>query len=297
MPVLWTASPFILAGAIALAWLVARIRATGIRPGRGLAALLSGRPKAERTLLVLVLVAAWVAGGTKPGGGGGANNVPNVANERVLPITSASAQLEGSPQLSNGDIGTGNNSTMATLIATTNTARVLDADDFARGDANVLDSTAGNTRTIACSDNRGRTLTIQSIENGIEITITGTASGSLEHTWRIVNVGGSTSNIRLTKISRLDNVMSDRSYTCADGGWTCFDIISQTSEELVKSEDLNGEGVKREERIVRSCGRAERQQAMAMASLAYVSCWLSTPSQVKAALSRFARQRKWITEE
>ena len=88
MPVLWTASPFILAGAIALAWLVARIRATGIRPGRGLAALLSGRPKAERTLLVLVLVAAWVAGGTKPGGGGGANNVPNVANERgcQLPV-------------------------------------------------------------------------------------------------------------------------------------------------------------------------------------------------------------------
>ena len=121
----------------------------------------------------------------------------------------------------------------------------------ARGDANVSDSTAGNTRTVACSDNRGRTLTIQSIENGIEITITETSSGSLEHTWRIVNVGGSTSNIRLVKISRLDNVMSDRSYTCADGGWTRFDIISQTSEELVKSEDLNGEGVKREERIVR----------------------------------------------
>ena len=47
----------------------------------------------------------------------------------------------------------------------------------------------------------------------------------------------------------------------------------------------------------KSCGRAERQQAMAMASLAHVSCWLPTPLQVKAVLSRFARQRNWITEE
>ena len=121
----------------------------------------------------------------------------------------------------------------------------------ARGDATVVDSTSGSARTIACSDNRGRTLAVQSIESGIEITITGTASGLLEHTWRIVNVGGSTSNIRLTKISRLNNTMSDRTYTLANGNWTRFDNISQTSEELVKSEDLNGEGVKRDERIVR----------------------------------------------
>ena len=121
----------------------------------------------------------------------------------------------------------------------------------ARGDANVSDSTSGGTRTIVCSDNQGRTLAVQSIENGIEITITETASGSLEHTWRIVNVGGSTSNIRLTKNSRLNNTMSDRTYTLVNGNWSRFDHISQTSEELIKIEDLNGDGIKREEHIVR----------------------------------------------
>ena len=119
-----------------------------------------------------------------------------------------------------------------------------------RGDAQVTDTTSGGVRTIACSDNRGRTLTVQSITDGIEVTITETASGKLEHTWRILNVDGSPSRIRLWKISRLDNTMSDDTYVYENGGWTKFDNVSQTSEELVSSGDINDEGWKREERIV-----------------------------------------------
>ena len=119
-----------------------------------------------------------------------------------------------------------------------------------RGDAQVTDTTSGGVRTIACSDNRGRTLTVQSITDGIEVAITETASGKLEHTWRILNVDGSPSRIRLWKISRLDNTMSDDTYVYENGGWTKFDNVSQTSEELVSSGDINEEGWKREERIV-----------------------------------------------
>ena len=121
---------------------------------------------------------------------------------------------------------------------------------LSRGDAQVTDTTSGGVRTIACSDNRGRTLTVQSITDGIEVTITETASGKLEHTWRILNVDGSPSRIRLWKISRLDNTMSDDTYVYENGGWTKFDNVSQTSEELVSSGDIDDEGWKREERIV-----------------------------------------------
>ena len=88
-------------------------------------------------------------GGNGGGNGGGTNSVQNVANVGVLPITSTNAQLEGSVQLENGNIGTGNNSTMATLngdpssvtdewsdftpITSTNTTRALEGDDFRRG--------------------------------------------------------------------------------------------------------------------------------------------------------------------
>jgi RHS repeat-associated protein len=122
---------------------------------------------------------------------------------------------------------------------------------LSRADAQVTDTTVGNGRTIVCSDNRGRTLSIQPIANGIEVTITETDSGKLEHTWRILNVNGSASQIRLWKISRLNNTMSDETYVYDDGDWTKFDNISQTSEELVSTGDINEDGYKREERILR----------------------------------------------
>ncbi len=121
---------------------------------------------------------------------------------------------------------------------------------LSRGDAQVTDTPSGSGRTVVCGDNRGRTLAILPVAGGIEVTITETASGKLEHTWRILNVDGSPSRIRLWKISRLDNTMSDDTYVYENGGWTKFDNVSQTSEELVSSGDINDEGWKREERIV-----------------------------------------------
>lgn len=47
----------------------------------------------------------------------------------------------------------------------------------------------------------------------------------------------------------------------------------------------------------KSCGRAERRQAMAMASLAYLSCWHVSPSHIKSSLSSFAKKNNWINEE
>ncbi|MGN0845531.1 MAG: RHS repeat domain-containing protein, partial [Kiritimatiellia bacterium] len=122
---------------------------------------------------------------------------------------------------------------------------------LSRADAQVSDTTVGNGRTIVCGDNRGRTLSIQPIANGIEVPITETDSGKLEHTWRILNVNGSASQIRLWKISRLNNTMSDETYIYDDGDWTKFDNISQTSEELVTTGDINEDGYKRKERILR----------------------------------------------
>ncbi len=127
---------------------------------------------------------------------------------------------------------------------------------LSRRDTNVSDTTSSGTRTIVCGDNRGRTLTIESIENGIRVTITETASGALEHTWELMNVGGASSQIRLRKISRLDNTMSDETYIYDDGDWTKFDNISQTSEKLVATGDINEAGGKREERILRDANNA-----------------------------------------
>ncbi len=91
--------------------------------------------KRVRKMSVIGLCAAalWAVpfvqlGGTKGGGdGGGSNNVQNVANVEMLPMANSNIQL------GNGNIGTGNISTMATLITSTNTTRTITGDDFRRG--------------------------------------------------------------------------------------------------------------------------------------------------------------------
>ncbi len=47
----------------------------------------------------------------------------------------------------------------------------------------------------------------------------------------------------------------------------------------------------------KDCTQAERRQAMAMAALAYLSCWHVSPSHIKASLHSFAQKNNWITEE
>jgi hypothetical protein len=118
---------------------------------------------------------------------------------------------------------------------------------LSRDDAQVTETSVGGGRTIVCGDNRGRTLSIQPVANGIEVTIAETDSGKLEHTWRILNVDGSASQIRLWKISRLNNTMSDETYIYDDGDWTKFDNISQTSEELVATSDINEDEFEQDE--------------------------------------------------
>ena len=84
----------------------------------------------KMSFIGLCVLALWAVpliqyGSTK---GGGTNSVQNVANVEVLPMTNPNTQL------GIGNIGTGNISTLATLVITsTNTTRTITGDDFRRG--------------------------------------------------------------------------------------------------------------------------------------------------------------------
>lgn len=103
---------------------------------------------------------------------------------------------------------------------------------LAHPDAHVTDSLSGPVRQIRCTDSRGRDLDLENIPDGVRITIREHATQTLEHTWEIVNEGGSDSVVRLRKISRQNNVMSDETYTCSDGDWTRFDNIAGVGTHL-----------------------------------------------------------------
>ena len=119
-------------------------------------------------------------------------------------------------------------------------------------DAYITKTTQSGTRRIACHDSRGRDLRIENINDGARVTIYDTATQTLEHTWEIVNVNGSPSQVRLRKISRLNNVMSDETYTYADGDWTQFDNIAGVGTQLTTYNDFSdyGDGVKSETRTI-----------------------------------------------
>ena len=64
--------------ASAIAWLAALMSESGIRPLRGLAALIKAQPKAGRILIGAAFASAWIVAGAKPGGtrsGDGARHV------------------------------------------------------------------------------------------------------------------------------------------------------------------------------------------------------------------------------
>jgi hypothetical protein len=125
--------------------------------------------------------------------------------------------------------------------------------------ASVAESAVGGTRTIACSDARGRTVVVEPIAHGVRITVRKTAGDELEHVWEIANVGGSPGEIAFKRISRRDNVMYR-----GDGApypspsWACFDNIAQTSGQVLRTDTLDDgpHGVLREERIVRDAAGA-----------------------------------------
>ncbi|MBO7206035.1 MAG: hypothetical protein J6W10_00305, partial [Kiritimatiellae bacterium] len=89
---------------------------------------------------------------------------------------------------------------------------------------------------------------IENIANGVRITIYETALQKLEHTWEITNVDGDNKRIRLRKISRLGNVMSDETYVYYAGNWMRQDNISGLATELYVENDFAeyGDGCKRE---------------------------------------------------
>ncbi len=118
--------------------------------------------------------------------------------------------------------------------------------------ATITDTYESGARRIVCHDSRGRDLRIENIANGARVTIRETASQKLEHTWEVVNVNGDPARIRLRKISRLNNVMSDETYTYADGDWTRFDNIAGVGTQLTVYDDFAdyGDGTKYEIRTI-----------------------------------------------
>ena len=143
-----------LSGVLTIAWLVALMHEKDIRPVRKFVSFFKKQSKTGRVVFGIMFLAFWLIASVKPGNGegggnggggdGGTNNVQmvvgpgsglgNVADVEVLPITNTNAQLEGNAQLGIGNIGTGNISTLATLVITsTNTTRTITGDDFRRG--------------------------------------------------------------------------------------------------------------------------------------------------------------------
>ncbi|MBQ7667606.1 MAG: hypothetical protein IJS46_06395, partial [Kiritimatiellae bacterium] len=128
---------------------------------------------------------------------------------------------------------------------------------LARSDSTVSDTWSGASRRIVCSDARGRDLTVAPVENGVRVTIRTTATQALEHTWDIVNAGGSTSRIRLVKTSRLGNTMEDWTFTRDDYGvWTRLDNIARLSETLESYDGMPYGGGKVEWRTIRDADGA-----------------------------------------
>ena len=106
-------------------------------------------------------------------------------------------------------------------------------------DATVTDAIESGTRRIACFNSRGRDLRIEDIADGVQVTIYDTNAQTLEHTWRIENVNGDPAQVRLTKISRLNNVMSDETFTYSGGDWTRFDNVAGVGTTLTTSGDYS----------------------------------------------------------
>ena len=103
---------------------------------------------------------------------------------------------------------------------------------LARADATVSDTTDGTNRLVSCSDERGRTVLLEPVANGVRATVRLAATGSLEHTWEIVNESGSASRVRLRRISRLNNVMSDALYVHDGSDWNVVDPVANTLSSL-----------------------------------------------------------------
>ena len=100
------------------------------------------------------------------------------------------------------------------------------------------------SRRVTCRGARGRDLLLETIADGVRITIDTTATGALEHTWEITNPDGDTGRFRFRKISSQRNIMSDWTYACepqADGGygWSAFDNVARIGRRWARVDRLN----------------------------------------------------------
>ncbi len=123
-----------------------------------------------------------------------------------------------------------------------------------RADAAATVATNGTTRTAVCRDERGRTLVVESIPDGVRATVTTTATGALEHSWEIVHVDGALETVRFRRISRLGNVMEDRTVSCVPDGstggwkWQALDNVAGLREEVVDDDRIDDDGSRTEVR-------------------------------------------------
>ena len=85
---LWTEFLLSLACASAIAWLAALMRERGLRPVRGLAALVKTQPKSGRILIGAAFASAWIIAGAKPGGVRSGDGAPAVAGGDCLSSSS-----------------------------------------------------------------------------------------------------------------------------------------------------------------------------------------------------------------
>ena len=109
----------------------------------------------------------------------------------------------------------------------------------ARPDANVEISTNGTTRHVSCSDTHGRDIVISAIPGGVGVTVRFSDTMELDHSWELVNVDGSPSEIRIKKFSRGGNILQDLTYEVEDGVWSETDNIVSGRTDLSKTGDFN----------------------------------------------------------
>jgi RHS repeat-associated protein len=104
---------------------------------------------------------------------------------------------------------------------------------------------------IRCLDPRGRDITVAQIDNGLRLTVSNSACTYLDHSWEITNPGYSLSRLRVLKISRLGNPLSDKTYesfpttppdnifTNDSQAWRITDNLTGLVETRIVSDGLN----------------------------------------------------------
>ena len=122
-----------------------------------------------------------------------------------------------------------------------------------RPDAHVSDVTDSGTRTVACSDGGGRTLSLSPIAGGVRIVVTFTSTGRNDRAWEITREGGA---MRFRKFNAGGSLMSDVSYSPSGGTWTVADNTSGREDVTISTGKTlsNGNDYSRTVETVSVCG-------------------------------------------